>query len=296
MDIGVILSCLPCNLAQAIKKVNTEKLEEIRIRCERPVILKTENNEIIIDYKVNKTEIMSIIQLFCNNSIYAYQNQICEGFITILGGHRIGISGTCVIKEGKVININNIYSLNIRIAREINNASIDLLKYILDTQNNSIYNTLIISPPGAGKTTILRDLVSKISNGIPNIGFKGINVTVIDERSEISAMYRGIPQNNIGIRTDVLDNIPKTIGIKMAIRTLAPKVIVADEIGNLNDAEIINYAICSGVKGIFTAHGDSMEDLYNNPELQKLIKLQIFQNYIFLDSENKGSIKNIIKK
>ena len=296
MDIGVILSCLPCNLAQAIKKVNTEKLEEIRIRCERPVILKTENNEIIIDYKVDKTEIMSIIQLFCNNSIYAYQNQICEGFITILGGHRIGISGTCVIKEGKVININNIYSLNIRIAREINNASIDLLKYILDTQNNSIYNTLIVSPPGAGKTTILRDLVSKISNGIPNIGFKGINVTVIDERSEISAMYRGIPQNNIGIRTDVLDNIPKIIGIKMAIRTLAPKVIVADEIGNLNDAEIINYAICSGVKGIFTAHGDSMEDLYNNPELQKLIKLQIFQNYIFLDSENKGSIKNIIKK
>lgn len=296
MNIDVIMNCLPYNLVQAISKVNIEKLEEIRIRCERPVILKTEKNEIIIDYKVDKTEIMSIIQLFCNNSIYAYQNQICDGFITIMGGHRIGISGSCVIKDGKVININNIYSLNIRIAREIDNASINLLKYIVDIQHNSIYNTLIVSPPGAGKTTILRDLVNKISSGIPNIGFKGINVTVIDERSEISAMYRGIPQNNIGIRTDVLDNIPKTIGIKMAIRTLAPKVIVADEIGNANDAEIINYAICSGVKGIFTAHGDSMEDLYNNPELQKLIKLQIFQNYIFLDSENKGNIKNIIKK
>ena len=145
-----------------------------------------------------------------------------------------------------------------------------------------------------GKTTIIRDLVNKISNGIPEINFKGINVSVIDERGEIAAMYKGIPQNDIGIRTDVLDNVPKTIGIKMAVRSLAPKVIVADEIGNINDSEVINYAICSGVKGLFTAHGSNLKDLKNNPELNKIINLGIFEKIIFLDDTNKGNIKSII--
>ena len=145
-----------------------------------------------------------------------------------------------------------------------------------------------------GKTTLIRDLVNKISNGIPEINFKGITVSVIDERSEIAAMYKGVPQNDVGIRTDVLDNVPKTIGIKMAIRSLAPKVIVADEIGNKNDCEIINYAICSGVKGLFTAHGKTLNDLKINPELNKLINLGIFERIIFLDEMNKGYIKSVI--
>ena len=107
-------------------------------------------------------------------------------------------------------------------------------------------------------------------------------------------MYKGVPQNDVGIRTDVLDNVPKTIGIKMAIRSLAPKVIVADEIGNKNDCEIINYAICSGVKGLFTAHGKTLNDLKINPELNKLIDLGIFERIIFLDEMNKGYIKSVI--
>ncbi len=147
---------------------------------------------------------------------------------------------------------------------------------------------------GAGKTTIIRDLVNKISNGIPEINFKGMNVSVIDERGEIAAMYKGIPQNDVGIRTDVLDNVPKTIGIRMAVRSLAPKVIVADEIGNINDSEVINYAICSGVKGLFTAHGRSLNDLKMNPEISKIISLGIFERIIFLDEINKGNIKTVI--
>lgn len=147
---------------------------------------------------------------------------------------------------------------------------------------------------GAGKTTIIRDLANKISNGIPEINFHGINVSIIDERGEIAAMHRGIPQNDIGIRTDVLDNVLKTIGIKMAVRSLAPQVIIADEIGNLEDSEAINYAICSGVKGIFTAHGSSIQDLKNNPEINRVINMKIFERIIFLDEMQKGQIKKVI--
>ena len=169
-----ISKCFPDELVQAINNVNLEKIEEIRIRVGRPVILKMGVNELILKYKINTEEILNILQTFCSNSIYTYQNQICGGFITIPGGHRVGVSGSVVVKDGKVINITNLYSLNIRIAKEIPSCSMSLLQYIIDMSKNSIFNTLIVSPPGAGKTTMLRDLVNKISNGMPEIDRKSV--------------------------------------------------------------------------------------------------------------------------
>lgn len=145
-----------------------------------------------------------------------------------------------------------------------------------------------------GKTTVLRDLILKISTGIEKLDFSGINVGLVDERGEIAAMYKGIPQNDIGLRTDVLDNVPKSIGMRMLIRSMAPKVISADEIGNNDEIEPINYAICSGIKGIFTAHGASLEEISVNHTLKNLLNLHIFERIIFLTDKNlKGEIQSV---
>lgn len=192
-----ILSCFPINLSKAILEHNTTKLEEIRIRAERPVILKIGTVEVVLKYIVRQNEINGILQNICSNSIYAYQNQICNGFITLNGGHRVGICGNVVMKDHIVSNISYVSSLNFRISREILGASDNVIRYILDIQNNSVFNSLIVSPPGCGKTTIIRDLARKISSGINEINFRGINVAVIDERGEIAALNRGIPCNNV---------------------------------------------------------------------------------------------------
>lgn len=146
-----ILSCLPISLSKMILEHNTQKIEEIRIRAEKPVILKLGMMEIVLKYIITNSEIIGIVQNMCSNSVYAYQNQICNGFITLPGGNRAGIGGNVVIKDGKVSNISYIYSINIRVSHQVKGASDDVIRYILDTKNNTVFNTLIVSPPGVRK-------------------------------------------------------------------------------------------------------------------------------------------------
>lgn len=300
--------------------INENTIEEIRIRVDRPVILKyPEGKEDILDHVVTQNEILNILQSLCNNSIYSYQSQICDGYITLQGGHRVGITGNIAMKDGKITNVNYVSSLNFRIAREIIGASDEILKEVITRKSNSasqnnyriypndvnmnnqnnnrnsnvenndisnleINNTLIVSRPGCGKTTVLRDLVRNISN-------MGFTVSLIDERGEIASMYKGIPQNDIGLRTDVMDNVTKSLGMKIAVRTMAPQIIVADEIGTEGDLEAINYGICSGVKGIFTAHGSDISELRQNETLNKLYEEKLFKRIIFL--ENRGKMGKV---
>lgn len=288
-----ILKYFPSNIKMVLKNELNDNLEEIRIRVQKPIILKFNSNEKIIRYFVSQDEILNILQLVCENSIYSYQHQIAEGFVTIKGGHRVGISGSCVIENGKVININYINGLNFRLAKQILGISENVLKYILNIKENTIFNTLIVSMPGAGKTTLLKDIVRQISNGIENLRFKGLNIGIVDERGEIASLYKGVPQNDIGIKSDVMDNVSKSLGMKMLIRSMAPQVIVADEIGSFEDIDAINYAICSGCKGIFTAHGQTLSDLHLNKVLNELINGHVFEVIFFLNSKEKGKIDEI---
>ena len=269
------------NLFQENNKI-IDELQEIRMRTDRPIILRLREKDFILQYNILQSEILQIVERLCENSIYAYKNQICEGFITVKGGHRVGLTGSCVIENGKIVNVKYISSLNFRIAREVLNCSTRILREIIDIENKSIYNTILVAPPGRGKTTILRDVIRRLSNGRDEINFKGKTCGVVDERGEIAAMYKGVPKNDVGIRTDIIENVTKNQGIHMLVRTMAPEIIACDEIGSSDDVDAIHYALYSGVKGIFTMHGKNIEDIKNNRQIYELIENREIQKVVFL--------------
>lgn len=299
-EIKEVLKYLPFNIQEEIKNKITEweldkkslGIEEIRIRMKKPIGLKIGQENIILKYIITERELREIFEKICENSVYSYRKQICEGFITIKGGHRVGITGSAVIENEKIINMNYISSLNFRIARQKIGCSKEILKYIIK-ENNDIYNTLIISPPGCGKTTMLRDIIRNLSNGISSINFFGKTIGLVDERGEIASMYKGIPQNDVGVRTDVVENISKSKGMKMIVRSMSPNIISCDEIGSKEDSEAISYAMCAGVRGIFTAHGGNLEDIKNNNELNFLLEKKMLDRVILLDKFNLGKINKI---
>ena len=295
-EVKFVLQYFPNQIKEIILQNTSESIieivEEIRIRLNRPIVVKIGQESMIINYTINKEEINEIFERICENSIYSYKKEICEGFITIKGGHRVGITGTAVIEE-KIKNINYISSLNFRIAREKKGSSSEIIKHIINSKENNIYNTLIISPPGCGKTTILRDIIRNISNGIKEFKFTPKVVGLVDERGEIAATYHGIPQNDVGLMTDVMSNFPKSIGMKMLIRSMSPQIIACDEIGGQEDVEAIKTAICSGVKGIFTAHGRNIEEVMRNSELNKMIKENIVDIIIQLSTKEIGMAEKI---
>lgn len=283
-----------------------EKIEEIRLRNNNPLTISCEGKDYFIreDGKISmeknegfivlEKHIHSTFQIFSNYSVYAYQEEIKNGYITIKGGHRVGIGGKIVYGPKGIETIKNISSLNIRVAREKKNISNHIIPYLLDN-NRGFYNTLIISSPQCGKTTLLRDIIRNLSNGYGMKDKEGFKISIVDERSEIAGMYKGAAQNDIGIRTDVLDGCLKSDGIMMAIRSMSPDIIAVDEIGGQKDVESIHEALRAGIKLIATVHGYSLEELQEKKSMGELFKEKVFERFIILDRSNGvGTIKKII--
>lgn len=275
-----IFNYFPCKLGVPDEILNYA--EEIRIRLGQAILIRYGDKEFLTKQIANEKIILNLLENFTENSIYAMQSEINLGFITIKGGHRVGISGTCIFENGKIKNIRYISSLNIRVAHEIKGCGAHLVRELY--LNNNFENTLILSSPGCGKTTLLRDMIRELS-------MNGNNISVIDERAEIAATYKGIPQNDLGPRTDVMNNCRKDTGIRMMIRSMAPNIIATDEIGDTRDVEAIYDANFAGIKLLLTAHGDSINDIP-----QRLSKGKLFRNIIILKKEKRpGGIKNIYK-
>ena len=292
--IETVLEYIPYNIKKLVQQIQLQnEIEEIRLRVNKPLCIKTSKGTEVIEYIVSQQEILQTFEKICENSVYSYRKQICDGYITIRGGNRVGIVGSAVVDNGQVININYISSLNFRIAKEKLGCSNKIIEDIVNIEQNTIYNTLIISPPGCGKTTLLRDIIRNISNGINDLNFKGKTVGIVDERGEIAAMYKGIPQNDIGIRSDVIDNMPKPEAMRILVRSMSPDVIACDEIGSMEDVKAIDYAMCSGVKGIFTAHGKDIEEVNKNSEISKLLQKKVFERIIKLNPQKRGEAQCI---
>ncbi|MBP3462813.1 MAG: stage III sporulation protein AA [Tyzzerella sp.] len=268
-------------------------LQEIRLRAGYPIILLYGGKEKILPMKVTERGIRETLDYVSNYSLYAYENELKQGFITIEGGHRVGMAGQVLIENGRVKNLKQISSLNVRVSHEIVGCADKLFPYI--THNKQMYHTLLISPPRCGKTTLLRDLIRQISDG--NEWVKGCTVGVVDERSELAGCYQGIPQNHMGMRTDVLDGCPKADGMLMLIRSMSPQVVAVDEIGAPEDIQAIKYAMHCGCKMIATVHGESLEELQRKPLLEQMMREQCFERYVLLCNRSSvGEIAGIYDK
>ena len=286
--------------------LNFGELQEIRMRINSPLMIRqrgkeyklTEEGKLLrcngneqyekenIHY-VDRCELMETMEYIAGYSLYAYEDELRQGFLTIQGGHRVGVAGKILMEEGKVRSIRYISFLNIRLAHQVEGCADKVMPFIVE--NGEVCHTLIISPPCCGKTTLLRDVIRQISNG--NAWCEGKNVGVVDERSEIGGAYQGVPQNDLGIRTDLLDCCPKAEGMMMLIRSMSPEVVAVDEIGDYGDIKAIESVLNCGCRLIATVHGSSVEDIEKKPLLQKMVKEHVFDRYIILNGKKKNRLR-----
>lgn len=270
------------------------EVEEIRIRIGKPIQILYGINELMVEadnFLVGESECQELLDNICFHSIYAWEDELKNGFITLPGGYRIGLSGRAVIQDGAVKRIADITSFNIRIARECKGCADKVMPYILDVDGAPL-STLIVSPPGFGKTTLLRDIARQVSDGIN--GARACKVCIADERSEIAGSWRGIPHNDLGLRTDVLDSCPKAWAMGRLLRTMSPEVIVTDEIGSEPDAMAIMDAATCGVAVLASAHGGSLNEVLKRSSLRKITNSGTFKRYLLLSrSRGIGTLEQV---
>ncbi|ADQ46543.1 AAA ATPase [Caldicellulosiruptor kronotskyensis 2002] len=296
-EVEKLLDRLPAEIVYTIKTTFEENLHEIceiKINLNCPLIVIGKREYVFDSLIITKDILNKCISRLTNNSLFTYEKNILQGYFTVDGGHRIGVAGKFTFENGnKQGFVSSISGLNIRVAKTVRIESEKILKSIMKDSLDSIYNTLIISPPGCGKTTLLRNIIRILSSGEGILAGKGFRVVVIDERSEIC------PKNNdrreIGIRTFVLDGVDKLRGILMAVRSLNPQIIAMDELGSPSDYLAVCEASKMGVRIIATMHAESIKDIYMREFSRKIINQGVFEKVIVLSSRNgPGTIEKIL--
>ncbi|WP_434511836.1 stage III sporulation protein AA [Desulfitobacterium sp. AusDCA] len=291
-------------IVMSAKEVPWAEIEEIRIRVSKPLLLRGKDQEYFLDslgktvaqdkaYKIKKEDVMQTLERMTQSSLYAAEEELKQGFLTLPGGHRVGVTGEAVLKNGFIQNLKHISSLNIRLALDISGQAKMILPY-LKRPDGSLYHTLILSPPRAGKTTLLRDLIRCLSEGVPGVAASGKTIGVVDERGEIAGMWQGYPTYDLGCRTDVLDGCPKASGMSMLIRSMSPQVIAVDELGHPQDVEAVLDALRSGVSVLSTAHAENGDDAKARPVLKALFEKSVFERLVLLSRRRgPGTVESI---
>ena len=291
-----IFSYLPRSVSQLLEQADRplNGLEELRLRPLIPPLLRFADGEAFLcpggklspDPKDGKAltceEMRKTVLLLTDSSFYALEEELRRGYITLPGGHRAGLCGHGILQDGRIRTLRDISSVNIRVAGVVTGAAAPLLPRLQD-KDGRLQHTLIVSPPGAGKTTLLRDIARAVSDGD---GIRAMRVGMVDERSELAALRGGIPQLPVGIRTDVLDGCPKAEGINMLLRSMAPELLVCDEIGMAEDAAAIRDAINGGVRLLVSAHGGSRQEILSRPVLAELMAEHAFHRIVLLSRRN----------
>lgn len=290
-----VLPYLPFSLRSqiaALPDADLAELEELRLKPDQPVLCRFRDKEALLTKDgglsaatstlplriFSQEEMHKTVLLLADSSLYAFEQELRRGYITLPGGHRAGITGRAVLENGAIRTIKDISAINMRIARAVEGVALPLLPQLL-AADGSVHSTLLISPPRAGKTTMLRDLARLLSDGI---GTKPCRVGMVDERSELAAMRLGVAQIPVGLRTDVMDGCPKAEGMLLLLRSMSPDVLVTDELGRPEDAYAMAEAAHAGVRVITSAHGNNEAEIRLRPVLADLLAAGAFQRIVVL--------------
>ena len=290
-----MLRSLPSSLLDELEEIRLREGRALEVNAGGHFYYLTAKGEMTSNpehaYRPSHKDSNTLLDLITNHSLYTMEEELRRGFITITGGHRVGLSGRTVLSGGQVAHLRDISGFNVRVAREVQGVADQLLPKLLDFKHKTINHTLIISPPQQGKTTMIRDLARQISYGTwrhSKAQWQGLKVAVVDERSEIAGSKRGVPSFDVGPRTDVMDSCPKAEGMMMMIRSMSPDVLIVDEIGRKEDIDALIEALHAGVRVIATAHGSSVEELQTRLKAISSLGSDFFKAYVVLSRKGKA--------